>query len=119
MALKTSLRPIVRKITEAIAGFAASQGLSKDDYALVGTWDEKTDRISLVFGADRLIDEQQWYSGIFEAIRQAFATEPWRMRDIGLVVENVQILDDVYRQFSVDDDRYDVTDLIERSLAGD
>ena len=41
MALKTSLRPIVRKIADAVAGFAVSQGWSKDDYALVGTWTRK------------------------------------------------------------------------------
>lgn len=115
MALKTSLRPIVRKIAEAVEGFAASQGWSKKDYALIGTWDEKTDRIRLVFGTHRPIDERQWYAGIFQAIRQAFSGEPWLTGNIGLVVENVQNLDDVYRHFSTDDDEYDLTEMLERS----
>ena len=56
MALKTSLRPIAKKIAEAVNSYASSQGWANVDYALVGTWDEKTDRIRLVFGTNRQID---------------------------------------------------------------
>ena len=35
--------------------------------------------------------------------------------NIGLVIENVQSLDDVYRQFSTDDDEFDLTEMFERS----
>jgi hypothetical protein len=113
MALKTSLRPIARKIGKAVKSFASSQGWAKDDYALVGTWDEKTGRIRLVFGTDRQIDERQWYTGIIQAIRQSFTDNPWITRDIGLVVENVQNLDQVYLHFPSDDDEVDLTDMLD------
>jgi hypothetical protein len=113
MALKTSLRPIARKIAEAVKSYASSQGWAKDDYVLAGTWDEKTDRIRLVFGTDRQIDERQWYSGILQAIRRTFADNPWIIRNIGLVVENVQNLDQVYIHFPSDDDEVDLTDILE------
>ena len=113
MALKTSLRPIARKIAEAVDSYASSQGWAKDDYALVGTWDEKTDRIRLVVGTDRQIDERQWYSGIVQAIRRSFSDSPWVTRNIGLVVENVQNLDQVYLHFPSDDDEVDLTDMLE------
>jgi hypothetical protein len=115
MALKTSLRPIAKKIAEAVESYAASQGWAADDYALVGTWDEKTDRIRLVFGSDRQIDERQWYSGILQTIRRAFSENPWITRNIGLVVENVQNLDQVYLHFPSDDDEFDFTDMLDLS----
>jgi hypothetical protein len=40
---------------------------------------------------------------------------PWIMRNIGLVVENVENLDDVYRHFPSDDDEFDLTDMLELS----
>ena len=36
MAIKTSLRPIIRRIAEAIEAYAAAEGFSKGDYALAG-----------------------------------------------------------------------------------
>jgi hypothetical protein len=115
MALKTSLRPIARKIAEAVEVYASSQGVPRSDYALIGTWDEKTDRIRLIFGTDRRIDERQWYSGILQAIRQSFLEHPWITRNIGLVVENVQNLDEVYLHFPSGEDETDLTELLERS----
>lgn len=115
MAIKTSLRPIARKIAEAVEAYASSQGMPRSDYALVGAWDEKTDGIRLVFGTDCKIDERQWYSGILQAIRQSFADHPWITRNIGLVVENVQNLDDVYLHFPGGEDEVDLTELLERS----
>jgi len=115
MALKTSLTPVARKIAEAVDAFASSQGWARDEYALVGTWDEKTGRISLILGTDRQIDERQWYSGLVQAIRRAFSEQPWITRNIGLVVENVQNLDEVYLHFSSEDDEFDLTELLDRS----
>jgi hypothetical protein len=115
MAIKTSLRPIARKIAEAVEAYASSQGMAGDDYALVGAWDERTDGIRLVFGTDRKIDERQWYAGILQEIRQSFADRPWITMNIGLVVENVQNLDDVYLHFPGGEDEVDLTELLERS----
>jgi hypothetical protein len=115
MALKTSLRPVMRRIAEAIKAYASDQGVERSEYALVGTWNERTDRISLMFGTERGIDERQWYSGILQAIRQAFSDQPWITRNIGLVVENVQNLDEVYLHFMGGEDEIDLTELLERS----
>jgi len=115
MALKTSLRPVARKIAEAVKAYASSQGWARDEYALVGTWDEKTGRISLIFGTDRQIDERQWYSGMLQAIRRSLSEHPGITRNIGLVVENVQNLDEVYLHFPSDDDESDLTEMLERS----
>ena len=115
MALKTSLRPIARKIAKAVESYAVAQGWAKDDYVLVGTWDERTDRIRLVFGTDRRIDDRQWYAGIFQSIRQSFSDSPWVTKNIGLVVENVQNLDQVYLHFPSDDDELDLTDMLHAS----
>lgn len=115
MALKTPLRPIVKKIAHAVEAFAVREGIPTDDYAIVGSWNEKTGRIRLILGTDRRIDDRRWYAGIVESIRQTFADEPWVTRNIGLVVQNVQNLDDVYAQFPTDDDEVDLTDMLERS----
>ncbi len=115
MAIKTSLRPIIRRIAEAIEDYAKDEGFSRGDYALAGTWDEKTDRISLVFGTDRGIDERRWYVGILQAIRQSLSDHPWMVRNIGLVVENVENLDEVYLHFSGGENETDLTELLERT----
>jgi hypothetical protein len=115
VAIKTPLRPVARRIAQAVRSFATSQGLVDGDYALAGSWDEKTGRISLVFGADRPIDEKLWYAGILESLRKTFADHPSVVMHIGLVVENVRSLDDVYLRFPSDEDEDDLTDLLERS----
>lgn len=115
MAIQTSLRPIARKIAEAVEAYASSRGMARDDYALVGAWDERTDGIRLVFGTDRKIDERQWYAGILQEIRRTFADHPWITMNISFVVENVQNLDDVYLHFPSGEDEVDLTELLERS----
>jgi hypothetical protein len=115
MAIKTSLRPAIKRIAEAIEAYAVAKGLPKSDYALAGTWDEKTDRISLVFGTDRGIDEREWYAGILQSIRQSFSDHPWMTRNIGLIVENVENLDEVYLHFSGGENESDLTELLERT----
>jgi hypothetical protein len=114
VAIKAPLIPFIRTIAEAIDKYASEQGLAKSDYALVGTLDEKTDRISLIFGTDRQIDERQWYSGILRAIREALADYSWMTRNIGLVVENVRYLDEVYLESPGGDDEVELTELLER-----
>jgi hypothetical protein len=115
MARETPLRPIAREIARAVESYALSQGWARDDYALVGTWDEKTDRIWLVLGTDRQIDERAWYSGILQAIRRSFSKNPSITSNIGLVVENVQNLDDVYLQFRGSENETDMTEMLEAS----
>jgi hypothetical protein len=115
MAIKTSLRPAIRRIAEAIEAYARAQGLARNDYALAGTWDQKTNRISLVFGTDRRVDERQWYAGVLQSIRQSFSDQPWITRNIGLVVENVENLDEVYLHFSGVDDESDLTEMLEKT----
>jgi hypothetical protein len=114
MAIKTSLRPVIKKIAEAIESYALSQGVSRSEYAVVGTLDTKTDRISLVLGTDRRIDERQWYSGILLVIRRSLADYPWLTRNIGLVVENVSNLEEVYLEPIGGEDEVDLTELLER-----
>ncbi len=115
MAIKASLIPFARKIAKAVDKYVSDQGLTKGEYALVGSWDEKTDRISLILGTGRRIDERQWYSGTLHAIREALADYPWMTRNIGLVVENVRNLDEVYLESPGGEDEVDLTELLERS----
>ncbi len=115
MAIKTSLRPVARKIAKAVEAYASSQGMARGDFALAGAWDERTGGIRLVFGTDRTINERQWYAGILQELRQSFADHPWITMNIGLVVENVQNLDDVYLHFPGGEDEVDLTELLERS----
>lgn len=114
MALKTSLRPLAKKIAEAVKKYAERQGFQTGDYALVGTWDERTDRISLVFGTNRQIDDRQWYSGIIQEIRKVFPRSPSITTNIGLVVEKVQSLDEVYYHFSGSEGETDLTEFLEQ-----
>jgi hypothetical protein len=115
MAIETSLRPVARRIAQAIEDYAAAQGWQRGDYALSGSWNERTGRISLILGTARRVDERKWYSGLIQAIRQAFADQPWLTRNIGLVVENVQNLDEVYLESPGDDHEIDLSELLERS----
>jgi hypothetical protein len=115
MAIETSLRPVARKIAEAVAAFTSSQGMTRGDYALAGAWDERTGGIRLVIGTDFKIDERQWYVGILRELSKTFADHPWITMNIGLVVENVRNLDDVYLHFPGGEDEVDLTEMLERS----
>jgi hypothetical protein len=115
MAIQTALRPIARKIAESVRTFASSQGLPREDFVLVGAWDERTDHIRLFLGTTRQIDGRQWHAGVHEALRQTFADHPWIPMNISLVVQNVRNLDDVYYNFPLAEDEEDLTDLLERS----
>lgn len=56
MVIKSSLRRITHKISEAVKKAASEAGLIPGDYALVGSFDAQTDRIDLTLGTDRSID---------------------------------------------------------------
>jgi hypothetical protein len=116
MAIKTSVRPIARRIAEAVKLYLSSQGVPRSEYALVGAWDQKTDHIRLVLGTThRNIDERRWYADILQALRQAFSDHPSIVMYIGLVVQNVRDLDDLYLRFPLSEDEEDLTELLERS----
>src|SRR5208337_2896212 len=116
MASKTSLRPAIQKIAEAVYNYATTQGFAKNDYALAGTFDPNSDRVSLFFGTDRQIDEREWYAGILQEIRKSFSDYLWMIRNIGLVVEHVNNLDEVYLHFASAEDERDLNELLERSM---
>jgi hypothetical protein len=115
MAIGTSLRLVAKRISQSVKAYANSQGWAPGDYALAGTFDEKTERISLVFGTDREFDETQCYAGILRELRQAFSDSPSIIRQIGLVVLRVSSLDEVYLQSQIGQDERDLTDLLEHS----
>jgi hypothetical protein len=115
MAIQTALRPIARKIAESVRAFATSQGVSREDYVLVGAWDQRTDHIRLHLGTAPQIDGRQWHAGIHRALRQTFASHPWIPMNISVVIENVPDLDDVYLRFPLSENEEDLTDLLERS----
>jgi hypothetical protein len=115
MAIQTALRPVARRIAEPDRTFASSQGVPREDYNLLGAWDERTDHIRLFLGTTRQIEGRQWHAGIHQVLRQAFSDHPWIPMNIGLVVRNVRNLDDVYYNFPLAEDENDLTDLLERS----
>jgi hypothetical protein len=69
----------------------------------------------LTLGADRPIDERQWYADLLQAFRQSFPGHPQLAMHIGLVVRQVQDLDEVYLANLKVEDEIDLTDLLERS----
>ncbi|MGZ3318481.1 MAG: hypothetical protein ACXU95_14415, partial [Isosphaeraceae bacterium] len=62
MAIKTSLRIIARRLSEAVQKAALKQGIPPDDFALAGTYDEATDGIRLRLGTNRSVDERRLYA---------------------------------------------------------
>jgi hypothetical protein len=114
MAIKTSLRLIAKRVSRAVQASSANQGLLPGDYALAGSYDENTDRISLTLGTDRTVDELRWYSDTIDEIRRAFPEFPQITMQIGLVIRKVRSLDDVYLD-SVGEDERDLTEMFERT----
>jgi hypothetical protein len=116
MALKTSLRLIAKRIANAVKSYASNEGLPREGYALIGTFNEKTDQISLTFGTDRDIDERRWYAGILQEIRRSFPEYPQMTMFIGLVIRKVRNLDEIYMNTFAGEDEIDLTELFERFL---
>src|SRR4051794_10104331 len=96
MAIKTSLRPITKRIAQAVENAAANLGLRPEEYALAGSFDENTDRISLLLGTNRTLDELKLYTEILNEIRAAFPDDPYFTMHVGLVIRRVQNPDEVY-----------------------
>ena len=117
MALTTSMRFVAGRIARAVEEFAVAEGFAPGDYALVGSLDERTGRISLTLGTDRPIDEKRWYAGVLQSIRRAFNSTPEVMMYLGLVIQRVEGLDDLYASFLLGEDEVDLTELLERRRA--
>ena len=111
MAVKISMKLVARKIGEAVRAFGAGEGLNPDEFAIAGTFDERTERFYLVVGSSRPIDKYKWHPGILNAIRKEFAGDPTITSRIVLVIRNVSRIDQVYHEMIIGDDEVDVTDL--------
>jgi hypothetical protein len=114
MAVKASIREISRRIGSAVRDFATSQGLDPRDYALVGAFDENTDRISLFFSTNQEIDGRQYYAGILNAIRDAFPEFPQITMQVGLVLSGSQAPEELHARFYVNEHEVDMTEWLER-----
>jgi len=112
MAVETPLRIVTQRIGDAIRSFVAGEGLDRDEVAIVGTLDEPTERIYLVVGSYRKIDERRWHSGIMNAIRKEFPDAPGLTSRLVLVVRNVSRIEQVYREMIVGDDEVDITEML-------
>lgn len=117
MAVKAPMRPVLGRISREIVDYTRAQGLDRSEFALVGAWDERTDRISLVLGTTRPVDGSRWYADILARLRKSFEDvgQPWATWNIGLVIRRVRDLDRVYLEFRTSDEEEDVTGLLESS----
>ncbi|WP_165245267.1 hypothetical protein [Paludisphaera soli] len=112
------MRPTLRRIAREIAAYLASQGLERTDFALVGAWNERTGRISLILGTTRKFDDSRWYSDILDRLRASFteAGDPYATWHVGLVIRSIEDEDQLYSNFRVNDDEEDVTETLETTI---
>jgi len=113
MAIKTSLRIIARRLSEAVQKAALKQGIPPDDFALAGTYDEATDRIRLRLGTNHPVDERRLYADAFEEIRRALPEIPHITLYVSLVIHKVESLEEIYWDATNFEDEHDLTDLTE------
>jgi hypothetical protein len=107
MAVKTSLKTIARRIGDAIRSFGSSEGLIFSDFTIAGTFDEQTERIYLVVGCYRPIDERRWHSGIMNAIRKELS----ETSRVVLVVLNISRIEEIYQEMVLGGDEIDITEM--------
>lgn len=112
MALKPALRIIGRRLYEAASRSAHDQGLSPEDFALVGSYKESTDRIYLTLGTDHPVDDRRWYADTLQQIRQSFPDYPHITMHLGLVIRKVQNLDELYWDVASTEDEIDLTNYL-------
>lgn len=117
MAVKSSIRPLLRRIVDVIAGYVDDQGSHREDFAILGAWNERAERIRLVLLATnpRLSgDFQRWYGEILDRFRRDL-DEPglppvsW---NIGLVLSWSANRDEAIGNFVVTDEEEDVTEIL-------
>ena len=109
MALKSSLSLITRRIGGAVKTAAARFSLLPDEYALAGTFDDHSDRISLTIGTDRSIDDRGLYSAVLDEIERSLPEIPHINDHIGIVIRNVRNLDDIYLEAIGEGDELDLS----------
>jgi hypothetical protein len=115
MAVKASLRLICQRISKAVRKATAAHGILPGDYALVGTFNERTDRISLTLLTDCSMDDRRLYADIIQEIRRSFPESPEFTMYIGLVIRNGRNLDEVYLDSGGAEDQVDLTGMLEQS----
>ena len=113
MAFKSSLRSVAQRISRAVRNSTSSQGLAPADYALAGSSDERTERISLTIGVDRQVDELRLYADTLREIRESFPESPQFTYHIGIVIRRVDDLDEIQFEPTAAEDEVDFTDLLE------
>lgn len=112
MALKTSLKSVVERISAVIRAFVGGQGWDQDDFAIAGAFDRRTGQISLVVGTDRPFDEMHWYAEIRRKLRDEFGSTSSVAQMIVLVVRRVRSLDEVYGELMFNEDEVDLIELL-------
>ncbi len=117
MVTQAAVVLITRRIARAIRAYAASEGFSPGDYAVVGTFDAGSERLRLSIGSDRPMDRSRWFRGILDAIDSAFPDDPYVSQHVGIVIRQVARLDDVYWDAAIGEGEVDITDLLERTSA--
>jgi len=113
MAIKTSLRIIARRLSEAVRKAALKQGIPPDQFALAGTYNEATDRIRLKLGTNHPVDERRLYADAFDEIRRALPEIPHITLHVSLVIQKVTSLEEIYWDATSSEDEHDLTDLTE------
>ena len=112
MAVSPSLRYTARQIARAARKAALDQGLSPDDYVLVGSFDGDSGRISLTFGTAHSVDDRRLYADTFAELRQLSPDYPQMTMHLGLVIRKVNNLEDAYLEIGAEGD-LDITDMLE------
>jgi hypothetical protein len=113
MALKSSLRLISKRISRAVQRAAAKQGLTSDDFALVGSYDPESEHINLTLGTVHAIDDGRWYADTLDEIRRTFPDFPSFTMHVGIVIRRVANLDDVYAYHGASDEELDLTEMLQ------
>ena len=121
MAVKSSLKPLLRDIAGVIGDYVRHEGVSRDEVALLGSWNERTDRIGLLLVTTRhamVRDMSRWYAEILDKLRQALDSvgEVPATWNIGLVLRwTADIRRDIER-YSAPDDEEDISEILNTEL---
>ena len=115
MAFKSALSVFSRRIGQAVRKAADGFGLVPGHYALLGTYDEDSDRFTLTFRSDHPIDEKMVYSAILDEIRAAFPEFPHFAYHITLVIRTVQDLNELSFESLGGEQELDLSEMFARA----
>lgn len=121
MAVKSSLRPLLRDIVEVIGDYVRQEGLNREEITLFGSWNERTDRIGLLLVTTRhvmLRDMSRWYAEILENLRQALDTagEVPATWNIGLVLRWTADIRREFERYNAPDGEEDISEILNTEL---